>query len=296
MVKNMQNIGFIGLGTMGFPMATHICKKSGFAFTGYDISEAVSVKLNEAGGNFTTNVQDIYQNCDVICFCLPKNELTENAIQQSISLAKENTILIDFGSTAPEIIQNLAQQCEKKQIHLLDCPVSGGEQGAIQASLSLMCGGKKEIFDMVLPILQCVGKNVTYLGESGNGSIAKLANNMIVGGNLVAMHEAFAFAVKCGLDPQKLWEAIKEGFAQSAVLDVKIPKILNRDFTPSAKIAVHQKDIKNAIHFAKMQNVTLPLSELVLDQMSEMEKLQLLNEDQCAMIKLYENHMHIVVK
>ncbi len=292
----MKNIGFIGLGTMGLPMAIHISKKSGLPLTGYDISKTVGRKLKEAGGNFTENKNDIYQNCDVICLCLPKNELTESTIQESLSFAKENTILIDFGSTAPEIIRKLSQQCTEKQIHLLDCPVSGGEHGAIQANLALMCGGKKEIFDIALPILQCVGKNITYLGESGNGSIAKLANNMIVGGNLVAMHEAFAFAVKCGLNPQKLWEAIKEGFAQSAVLDVKMPKILQRDFTASAKIAVHQKDIKNAIHFAKTQNVSLPLSQLVLDQMLEMERLQLLDEDQCAMIKLYENDMHIIVE
>lgn len=159
-----------------------------------------------------------------------------------------------------------------------------------------MTGGEKEIYDKVKPYLEMMGKTVTYMGPSGCGSTAKLANNMMVGIHLVAMSEAFAFAKKAGLDPQTLFGAIKDGFAQSAVMDLKVPKILSRNFSASARIAVHLKDINNAMEMADHLSVDLPMTKIVKEQMDYMKDHGMIDEDQCALIKYYEDAMGVEVK
>lgn len=188
------------------------------------------------------------------------------------------------------------EEALKKNIHVIDSPVSGGETGANGGSLVIMCGGEKEIYEEVKPYLLMMGKTATYMGGSGCGSTAKLANNMMVGIHLIAMDEAFAFAVKAGLDPKTLFEAIKGGFAQSAVMDLKVPKILSRDFTASARIAVHLKDVNNAIGVADKLGVDIPMTKIVKEQMDWMYDHGMINEDQCALVKYYEDAMGVEVK
>ena len=181
-------------------------------------------------------------------------------------------------------------------MQLLDSPVSGGETGAIAGTLVIMCGGEKEVFDSITDLLYCVGSTVTYMGSTGCGSVAKLANNMIVGCNLVAVGEAYAYAVKAGLNPARLYEAIKDGAAQNAVMDIKVPKILARDFSASARIAVHYKDMKNAVNLADEMGVEIPMSAVVLNCMRQMEEDGLIDEDQCALVKVFEKDMGVTVK
>ncbi|MPN23724.1 2-hydroxy-3-oxopropionate reductase [bioreactor metagenome] len=159
-----------------------------------------------------------------------------------------------------------------------------------------MCGGDKDIFDIIRPYLEMMGKTVTYMGGSGCGSTAKLANNIMVGIHLIAMGEAFAFAKKAGLDPATLFEAIGHGAAQSTVMDIKMPKILERDFSAAARIAVHLKDIDNALDMAQKLEVDLPITQLVKEQMDYMKDNGMINEDQCALVKYYENSMDVEVK
>nr|MBP7425593.1 NAD-binding protein [Oscillibacter sp.] len=184
----------------------------------------------------------------------------------------------------------------EKGFHLLDSPVSGGETGANGGTLVIMCGGEKEVFDEVRPYLLMMGKTATYMGPSGCGSTAKVANNMMVGIHLCAMGEAFAFAKKAGLDPQTLFDAIKGGFAQSAVMDGKVPKLLSRDFSASARIAVHLKDINNAMDVAAHLGVELPMTEIVKEQMDWMDARGMIDEDQCALAKYYEDAMGVEIK
>ena len=184
----------------------------------------------------------------------------------------------------------------EKGFYLLDSPVSGGETGANGGTLVIMCGGEKEVFDEVRPYLLMMGKTATYMGPSGCGSTAKVANNMMVGIHLCAMGEAFAFAKKAGLDPQTLFDAIKGGFAQSAVMDGKVPKLLSRDFSASARIAVHLKDINNAMDVAAHLGVELPMTEIVKEQMDWMDARGMIDEDQCALAKYYEDAMGVEIK
>jgi 2-hydroxy-3-oxopropionate reductase len=173
----------------------------------------------------------------------------------------------------------------------VDSPVSGGETGAVDASLVIMSGGDREVFNIVLPYLRRMGSTVTYMGGSGCGSTAKVVNNMLVGIHLAALGEAFCFAKKAGMDPQTLFDAIKNGFAGSAVMNLKAPRLINRDYSASARIAVHQKDLKNAKELAERLGVDIPLSMIVLDYMNQLEAMGKVNEDQCAVARIYEKAM-----
>lgn len=292
----MKKIGFIGLGIMGLPMAINLLKKSGCRVTGFDVFETAAARFKEAGGAVAESAEGIYKNSDIIFLCLPKNELVDSTVREIINNARAGTVIVDFSSTAPGIIRGLFPLAKEAGMELMDCPVSGGEVGAVNGTLVIMCGGERKTFDTVSGLLSCVGERVTYMGESGCGSVAKLANNMIVGCNLVSVGEAYAFASKAGLDPRVLFEAIKGGFAQSAVMDIKLPKILSRDFTASARIAVHQKDIKNAVNLAEEMGVEIPMSAIVLEHMNRMDDAGLINEDQCALVKIFEKDMDVEVK
>lgn len=292
----MMQLGFIGLGIMGKGMVFNLLKKNDGIIYGYDFKQDALKEFSENGGMVVNNVEEIYKKCNIIFLCLPTNEALEKSVKEIIEVANEGTIVVDMGSTSPYTIQMLHKAAYLKGIFLLDSPVSGGEVGAKNGTLTIMCGGEKSVYDKVLPYLNMMGKKVTYMGNSGYGSMAKLVNNMMVGIHLVAMSEAFGLAAKIGIDPTILFSAIKDGFAQSAVMDEKVPKILERDFLPGARIAVHYKDIINAMNVANDLKVEIPMTKIVFEQMEYMERNGMINEDQCALVKYYENTMGVLVR
>lgn len=292
----MKQVGFIGMGVMGLPMAINLVKKGNLNVIGFDVIEEKRKIFQENGGESTDNTEDIIKSCDIIFLCLPTNDLVKSNIQKIIDKGIKGTVIIDLSSTAPNVIREMYPKCKEASIELLDSPVSGGEVGAIEGTLAIMCGGDKGVFEKVEQLLRYVGKAVTYMGHTGCGAVAKLANNMIVGCNIGAVSEALAFAVKAGLDPETLFNAIKDGFAGSAVLNSKAPKIISRNFEASARIAVHQKDLKNAINLAEELNIEIPMSKMILDYMNEMEADGKVNEDHCAIARIYEKRMGIEIK
>ena len=241
-------------------------------------------------------MEEIYSKCDIIFLSLPTNDLVKLSIQGIIDKGKKGTIIVDLSSTAPNVIREIYPKAKENHVRLLDSPVSGGEAGAILGTLVIMSGGDREIFDEVKPLLLTFGSSATYMGATGCGSVAKLANNMIVACNIGVVSEGFAFAVKAGIDPEVLFNAIKGGFAGSEVMNAKIPKIISRNFEASARIAVHQKDLKNAVHMANELGIEIPMSKLVLDYMNEMEAQGEINEDHCAIVKIYERNMGVEIK
>jgi 2-hydroxy-3-oxopropionate reductase len=272
-------------------MAVNLLKKSGLPVLGCDVSAERSDLFAGAGG-VSSDLRTIGAECGVIFLSLPKNELVKSVVDELLSLCPEGTAILDTSSSAPEMIRALYQKAKDRGIALLDSPVSGGEPAAIDGTLVLMCGGDRDVFDRVLPLLRTMGTG-TYMGGSGNGDIAKIANNMIVGCHLAALGEAFCFARKAGLDLETLYEAIKNGFAGSAVMNAKAPRLIAGDFSPSARIAVHQKDLKNAVELAGRMNVKIPLSEIVLGYMDQMEAQGRVDEDHCAVARIYEQSMGI---
>ncbi len=294
----MKDIGYLGLGVMGYGMTDNLLKKCGTdtVVWGYDPVEAARERFAANGGRAAASAEELYQNCGIIFMCLPTNDILKATITAIMETARPGTTIVDMGASSPYMIQDLHAQAVKKGFDLLDAPVSGGKIGAGEGTLAIMCGGEKDVFDRVKPYLSMMGKTVTYMGASGCGSMAKVANNMMVGIHLLAMNEAFAFAKKAGLKPATLFEAIRGGFAQSAVMDEKVPKIIARDFEATARIAVHLKDMNNAMEMAEQMGVNLPMSRIVKEQMEWMKDRGMINEDQCALVKYYEDAMGVEVK
>ena len=292
----MKTLGYLGLGVMGYGMTGNLIDKSGGPVYGYDPVPALRERFAQRGGRAVDDARTLYETCDLIFMCLPTNAIVQATITEIMETARPGTTIVDMGSTSPYVIQALHAAAVEKGFRLLDSPVSGGEAGANDGTLVIMCGGEREVFDDVKPYLEMMGKTVTYMGPSGCGSTAKVANNMIVGIHLCAMGEAFAFAKKAGLDPKTLFAAIRGGAAQSAVLDAKAPKLLARDFSASARIAVHLKDINNAMEVAARLGVELPLSGIVKVQMDWMDAHGMIDEDQCALAKYYEDAMGVEIQ
>jgi 2-hydroxy-3-oxopropionate reductase len=177
--------------------------------------------------------------------------------------AAEGTIVIDMSSISPMVSQKVGAACAAKGVEFLDAPVSGGEPKAMDGTLAIMVGGKPDVFEKVLPILQTMGASVTLTGAVGAGNVTKLANQIMVACNIAAMSEALVLATKCGLDPEVVFNAVKGGLAGSTVLNAKAPMVIARNFKPGFRIRLHQKDLRNALLAAEATKCALPLTSLV---------------------------------
>lgn len=274
-------IGFIGLGIMGKPMAKNLIK-AGNSLIVHNRSRAAVDELVKNGAEPAISPEEVAKKSEIIITMLPNSPDVEFVILGNNGVlegAKSSTIIIDMSSIEPLVSQKIASEAAKKGVEFLDAPVSGGEPGAIQGTLAIMVGGKKEIFERCLPIFKVIGKSVVRVGEVGAGGFAKLANQIIVALNIAAVSEAFVLGQKAGLDPDKLFQAIRGGLAGSHVMDAKLPMIIDRNFKPGFKIKLHNKDIKNALATATSLQVALPLtglieqifSALMADDKSEMD-------------------------
>jgi 2-hydroxy-3-oxopropionate reductase len=290
----MKNIGFVGLGVMGLPMAKNVVKKSGCKVMGFDVVQKQMDSFKEAGGIPITDPKEIYRNCDVIILSLPTHTIICKTIEQAIVEGEPGNIIIDTSSTAPDIVLELNEKVKDAGMFLLDTPVSGGNPMAIAGTLAIMVGGDKEAYEKVESIIKCMGTPV-YMGGSASGSMTKLVNNLIGGAILVAYAEGYAFAAKAGVDLQKTFEATRSGFLGGALYDNKIPKLISRDYEPGARIAVHRKDIINAKQYAHKLGVDLPMTDMVLHVMDWMLDNGHIDEDQVAMVKYYEDKMGVKV-
>lgn len=291
----MKKIGFLGLGLMGLPIAINIVKGLGQPILGFDVVQEKKDIFREAGGTPINDPMEIYTSCDVIMTCLPTHSIIIETIEGAINNGKPGNIIIDLSSTAPSIIEKLYNKAIEAGMELLDSPISGGEPGAISGTLAVMTGGNKETFDEVEYILKCIG-NPVYTGKSKTGSITKLANNLIGGAMLAAMAEGYSFAAKAGLDIEVLFNATRNGFIGGPMYENKIPKLIERDFEPGARIAVHRKDIINAKQLAHELCIDLPLTDVILHVMDWMDDNGMINMDQIAMVKYYEKKMDTLVE
>jgi len=289
-----MKIGFLGMGVMGLPMAKNVVQKSGCEVLGYDVVEKQRRAFGEAGGTLVDNPVEIYKNCEVIMQILPTHPIICNSVEQAIQYGKPGNVVIDLSSTAPDIVLELYEKAKAAGIFLLDSPISGGNPKAIDGTLAIMCGGEREAFDKVKPLLECMGYPV-YTGGSASGSVTKLVNNLIGGATLVAIAEGYALAAKAGIDLQTTFEATRCGFAGGPLYENKVPKLIKRDYKPGARVAVHRKDILNAKRYAHKLGVDLPMTDVVLRVMDWMNDNGHIDEDQIAMVKYYEDKMGVHV-
>jgi 2-hydroxy-3-oxopropionate reductase len=293
-----KKIGFIGLGIMGRPMALNLVK-AGYTLLVNDLNQEAVKTLIEAGAIAKSTAREVAANCEIIITMLPASRhvqqvvLSENGV---LAGAKEGSIIVDMSSITINVSKHLAEEAAKKGVHFLDAPVSGGERGAIDGSLAIMVGGKQEVFETVSPILYSIGTNVTLVGRNGCGVTAKLANQIIVNLNIAAMSEALVLAAKAEIDIEKMFQAIRGGFAGSAVLEEKLPKILDRDFVPGGTIAINMKDITNVMETAHDIDVPLPLTSHLLEIFHALKADGKLQDDHGGLIQYYEKIANVEVK
>lgn len=290
----MKQIGFLGLGVMGLPMAKNLVKKSGCSVLGYDVLSEQMESFRAAGGIAVEDPVEIYQSCDIIFQILPTHPIIIHSVEQAIQYGKPGGIVADLSSTAPDIVLDLFQKAQSAGMSLVDAPVSGGNPMAEAGTLAIMAGGEQDAFETIKPLLSCMGTPV-YTGGPASGSVTKLVNNMIGGAVLVAIAEGYAFAAKAGIDLQTTFDATRGGFAGGPLYDNKVPKLIRRDYEPGARIAVHRKDILNAKHYAHRLGIDLPVTDVVLHVMDWMADNGHIDEDQIAMVKYYEEKMGVTV-
>ena len=259
----MINIGFIGTGLMGLPMAKNILK-SGFKLIAFNRSKEKLETLKKSGVQIATSVGNLVSNSEVIITMLTDDEAVDEVIgsKEFLNNLKSGSIVIDMSSTKPITATKLADNLKLKNTHFLDAPVSGGTIGAEEASLAIMVGGEQNVFNKVKKILKTMG-NPTLVGPCGSGQISKLANQIIVGLTIGAVAEAITLCEKAGADPNKMIEALSGGWADSKVLKTHGKRMIDKDFSPRGKTSVHLKDMNNIIESANSYNLNLPISKLV---------------------------------
>jgi 2-hydroxy-3-oxopropionate reductase len=293
-----KKIGFIGLGIMGKPMSKNLIKAE-YDLVVYDISAESMAEVVGCGAKSGESISDVAKQCDVIITMLPNSPQVKEVVMGVggiIESAKENTLIIDMSSIAPIASKECAEAARKANIRMIDAPVSGGEPKAIDGTLSIMCGGDKEDFEEAKPILDILGGSAVLTGKIGSGNMTKLANQIIVAVNIAAMGEALTLAVKAGVEPELVYNAIRGGLAGSTVLDAKAPMVLNRDFEPGFKIDLHIKDLKNVVETANEMKSPIFLTTQVLQMMQVLSNRGEGENDHSGIVRFYENLAGVEIK
>ena len=259
----MLNIGFIGIGLMGFPMAKNILK-SGYNLKAYNRSQDKADRLKEFGAEVSTSIKDVVTNSDVIITMLTDDAAVEKIMgsDEFISSIKESATVIDMSSVNPVITKKYAEILKEKNINYLDAPVSGGTIGAEEASLAIMVGGNEKTFKECYDLLKILG-NPILVGPVSSGQISKLANQIIVGVTIGAVAEAVTLCEKSGTNPSKMIEALSGGWADSKILQTHGKRMISKDFSPKGKTTTQLKDMTNIINAGKDVETHLPISSLI---------------------------------
>ena len=258
-------VGFVGLGIMGRPMARNLIT-AGHSVTVYDIVGSAVEELVTDGATAAASAREVAERTPIVITMVPDSADSEAAILGANGVlegASKGSVVIDMSSIAPGTSQKIATACDAQGVDFLDAPVSGGEPKAIDGTLAIMVGGKKEVFDRHLDLLESMGSSIVLCGDYGAGNTTKLANQIIVAANIEAVGEALVLAKKAGLDPNVVFEAIKGGLAGSTVLNAKAPMMIAGDFSPGFRIRLHQKDLHNALLTGKELGVPLPVTSLI---------------------------------
>jgi 2-hydroxy-3-oxopropionate reductase len=266
----MMNIGFIGIGLMGFPMTKNLLK-SGYNLKAYNRSQDKADRLKEFGAEISTSIKDVVTNSDVVITMLTDDAAVEKVMgsDEFISNIKEGATVIDMSSVNPVITKKYAEILKEKNINYLDAPVSGGTIGAEEASLAIMVGGDEKTFKQCYDLLKILG-NPTLVGPVTSGQISKLANQIIVGVTIGAVAEAITLCEKSGTNPSKMIEALSGGWADSKILQTHGKRMIDKDFTPKGKTTTQLKDMTNIVDAGKAVETHLPISSLIKEMYKDL--------------------------
>jgi 2-hydroxy-3-oxopropionate reductase len=290
-------IGFIGLGIMGKPMAQNL-SKAGYPLAVYARRSDMMQPLVNMGAVACENPQAVAAQSDIIFTIVSDTPDVEQVIQGEqgvIHGAQAGSVVIDMSTISPSATRHMAELLAKKGIQMLDAPVSGGEQGAIDGTLSIMVGGKEETFQKVLPLFEVLGKNIVHIGEHGTGQVTKACNQIVIAQTLVAVSEAFILARVSGADPAKVRAALLGGFAGSRVLETHGKRILEHNFKPGFKARLHQKDLRICMEAAHELGIALPGAALATQTVNALIGEGLGEEDSSALATILERMSGVTI-
>lgn len=285
-----MNVGLIGLGVMGLPMAKNLLK-AGYTVYAFDALPPRTALAAQAGARPCQSVEEACQSCREIITMLPDGPqvrqvaLGPGGIGES---AAPGTLLVDMSSIAPGVSREVAAALAPRGITMLDAPVSGGESGAVQGTLAIMAGGSQEDFHRARPLFDVLGASACLVGDIGSGNVCKLANQVMVAGHLAALSEGLLLAKMAGADPEKVFAAIRGGLAGSAVMEAKAPKMLAGDYAPGFRIQLHIKDLRNALATGEATGAPLPLAALVQEMFQALDREGAGGLDHSALVRRYE--------
>lgn len=285
-----MKIGFIGLGAMGRPMSKNLLR-AGHEVHVYDIVPAAVEEIVACGAVAEKCNKDVAANTDVVITMLPNSPHVKTAVAgpDGILAGKhEGMILLEMSSIAPLATKEIGKLCEEAGVPMLEAPVSGGVGGAAEGKLSIMCGGKPELFEQLKPILSVLGSSLRLCGDLGAGNTTKLVNQHIIAVEIATVAEAFAMGKKAGVEPEVIYNAIHNGYAGSKVLDGKLTAAMDREFKAGFRLDLHIKDMVNAVETGYAVGAPMPLGSIVLDMMKYLSANGLGSEDNATLMKYYE--------
>lgn len=293
-----RTIGFIGLGIMGRPMAKRLLE-AGYPLVVYDIVPAAMDEVVEAGAGAAESVKDVAEQGDVVISMLPDSPDVEAVAfgpDGVIENIRPGCTYVDMSTISPTVSERIAGLAKPKGIKVLDAPVSGGDVGAINGTLSIMVGGDQETFDDVLEIFEVVGKKIVLVGKDAAGQVVKACNQILVGLTLEAMAEALVLGAKAGVDPAKIVEVLGGGLARCGVLENRGMRVVDRDFEPGFRIRLHYKDLGIAMAAGKAYDVPLPVTALVHEMFKQLKLSGRGELDHSGIVTLIEDMADIEVK
>jgi len=286
----IRRIGFIGLGLMGRPMANNLLK-SGYDLTVHDINREAVKEVLGFGAKEAFSPKEVAESVEAILLSLPADPDVEQVVlgkEGILDGGRPGLVLADMSTISPLTAKRIAETLEKRGMEMLDAPVSGGQEGAREASLTIMVGGKFEIFERMRPVFGSLGKNVTHIGGHGAGQVAKAANQIIVGLTIEAVAEALVFSAKAGVDPEKVRQALLGGYAQSRVLELHGRRMTDRNFEPGGKVRSHKKDTEIVMSVARELGMYLPGTALLSHLWNAVAGQGGLDWDHSSVIKVLE--------
>ncbi len=287
---SILKIGFIGLGIMGKPMAKNLLK-AGHDLKVFNRSKDSVNELVSLGAKAAHNHQDAATNVDVLFTMLPDSpDVKKVMIEEGgvIEVAKPGLLYIDMSSILPEVTKEVGSALLEKGIYMLDAPVSGGDLGAMQGTLAIMVGGTEEDFSKAQPLFEIIGSSAVLVGPLGSGNTCKLANNMIVAGNIAILSEALAMVDAQGVDLRQVLSAIKGGSAGSKVLESKSVKMLEEDYNPGFKIDLHIKDLRNALLTGEKTGSIMPFTSMAIELYEKLSNEGMGDKDHSALYEVFK--------
>ncbi|MDR7521543.1 MAG: 2-hydroxy-3-oxopropionate reductase [Armatimonadota bacterium] len=287
-----ERIGFIGLGIMGKPMALNL-RKAGFPVVVHSRSRGPVDELVASGATDGGSPKAVAERSDVVITMLPDSPQVREVLLGAngvVEGARSGQVVVDMSTISPQTSREVAEALAPRGVQALDAPVSGGQKGAIEATLSIMVGGPRAAFDRVLPVFQAMGKNIIHIGEEpGAGQIAKACNQIIVGITIMAVAEALTLARKAGVDPARVRQALLGGFAQSRILEVHGQRMLDRTFQPGFRVRLHHKDLGIALATGEAHGVPLFTTALVHEVLGAMAAQGLGDLDHSGIARFVES-------